>query len=107
MQVCSGFFKNYARKDLEFFQTLKKIKPRLHIQMPVFHQTIIQNLANRQQRFEKFVLSFNRRLLKQQIITTRRSIKNRKIILSRNTQATQLAIKKYNSRKLILQVQKS
>jgi len=74
--------------------------------MPVFYQTIIQNLANRQQRFEKFVLSFNRQLLKQQIITTRRSIENRKIILSRNTHATQLTIKEYNSRKLILQVLK-
>jgi len=48
----------------------------------------------------------NRQLLKQQIITTRRSIENRKLILSRNTHATQLAIKEYNSRKLILQALK-
>jgi len=43
---------------------------------------ITANLANRQQRFENFVLAFNRQLLEQQIITTRRSIENRKLILS-------------------------
>jgi len=69
--------------------------------MPVFHQAIVQNLANRQQGFGNFVLSFNKQLLKQQIITTRRSIENRKSILSRNAHATQLAIKEHNSRKLI------
>jgi len=52
-------------------------------------------------------LSFNRQLLKQQIITTRRSIENRKLILSQNAHATQLAIKEYNSRKLILQALKN
>jgi len=51
-------------------------------------------------------LAFNRRLLQQQIVTTRRSIENRKLILSRNAHETQLAIKEYNSRKLILQALK-
>jgi len=42
------------------------------------------NLANRQQRFENFMFSFNRQLLEQQIITTRRFIENRKLIMSQN-----------------------
>jgi len=64
---------------------------------------VTANLANRKQRFENFVLSFNRQLLEQQIITTKRSIENRKLILSQNAHATQRAIEEYNSRKLILQ----
>ena len=67
---------------------------------------VTANLANRQQRFENFVLSFNRQLLEQQIITTKRSIENRKLILSQNAQATQRSIEEYNSRKLILQALK-
>ena len=39
---------------------------------------VTAKLANRQQRFENFMFSFNRQLLEQQIITTRRSIENRK-----------------------------
>ena len=58
---------------------------------------------NRQQRIENFMFSFNRQLLEQQIITTRRSIENRKLILSQNAQETQCSIKEYNSRKLIFQ----
>ena len=61
---------------------------------------------NRQQRIENFMFSFNRQLLEQQIITTRRSIENRKLILSQNAQETQCSIKEYNSRKLILQALK-
>jgi len=45
---------------------------------------VTANLANRQQRFENFIFSFNRKLLEQQIITTRRSIENIKLILSQN-----------------------
>ena len=45
--------------------------------------------ANRQQRFENFMFSFNRQLLEQQIITTRRSIENRKLILGQNARETQ------------------
>jgi len=67
---------------------------------------VTANLANSQQRFENFVLAFNRQLLEQQIITTRRSIEKRKLILSQNAHATQLAIKEYNARKLILQALK-
>jgi len=67
---------------------------------------ITANLANRQQRFETYILAFNRQLLQPQIITTRRSIENRKLILSRNAHGTQLAIKEYNSKKLILQALK-
>jgi len=67
---------------------------------------ITSNLANRQQRFETYILAFNRQLLQQQIVTTRRSIENRKLILSRNARETQLAIKECNSRKLILQALK-
>jgi len=67
---------------------------------------VTANLTNRQQRFENFVLAFNRQLLEQQIITTRRSTENRKLILSQNAHATQLAIKEYNARKLILQALK-
>jgi len=67
---------------------------------------VTANLANRQQRFENFVLSFNRQLLEQQIITTKRSIENRKLILSQNAQETQRSIEEYNSRKLILQALK-
>ena len=67
---------------------------------------VTANLANRQQRFEDFMFSFNRQLLEQQIITTRRSIENRKLILSQNAQETQRSIEEYNSRKLILQALK-
>jgi len=66
---------------------------------------ITANLANRQQRFETYILAFNEQLLKQ-IVTTRRSIENRKLILSRNAHETQMAIKEYNSRKLILEALK-
>jgi len=68
---------------------------------------ITANLANRQQRFETYILAFNEQLLKQQIVTTRRSIENRKLILSRNAHETQMAIKEYNARKLILQALKN
>ena len=68
---------------------------------------ITANLANRQQRFETYILAFNEQLLKQQIVTTRRSIENRKLILSQNAHETQRAIKEYNSRKLILQALKT
>jgi len=67
---------------------------------------VTANLANRQQRFENFMFSFNRQL-EQQIITTRRSIENRKLILSQNAQETQRSIEEYNSRKLILQALKT
>jgi len=50
---------------------------------------ITANLANRQQRFENFMFSFNQQLLEQQIITTRRSIENRKVIMSQNARETQ------------------
>jgi len=53
---------------------------------------ITANIANRQQRFETYILAFNRQLLQQQIITTGRSIENRKLLLSRNAHDTQLAI---------------
>jgi len=59
--------------------------------------------ANRQQRFENFIFSFNRQLLEQQSITTRRSIENKKVIMSQNARKTQRSIEEYNSRKLILQ----
>ena len=65
------------------------------------------NLANRQQRFENFMFSFNRQLLEQQIITTRRSIDNRKLIMSQNPRETQRSIEEYSSRKLILQALKT
>ena len=65
------------------------------------------NLANRQQRFESFMFSFNRQLLEQQIITTRRSIENRKLILSQNARETQRSIEEYNSRNIILQALKT
>jgi len=45
---------------------------------------VTANLANRQQRFENFMFSFNRQLLEQQIINTRRSIEKRKLIMSQN-----------------------
>jgi len=64
---------------------------------------VTAKLANRQQRFENFMFSFNRQLLEQQITTTRRSIENRKVILSQNARQTQRSIEEYNSRKLILQ----
>jgi len=64
---------------------------------------VTAKLANRQQRFENFMFSFNRQLLEQQITTTRRSIENRKLILSQNARQTQRSIEEYNSRKLILQ----
>ena len=68
---------------------------------------ITANIANRQQKFETYILAFNRQLLQQQIITTRRSIENRKLILSRNAHETRMAIREYNSRKLILQTLKT
>jgi len=40
-------------------------------------------------------------------VTTRRSIENRKLILSQNAHETQKALKEYNSRKLILQTLKT
>jgi len=55
---------------------------------------VTANLANRQQRFENFVLAFYKQLLEQQIITTRRSIANRKLILSQNAHATQFGNKR-------------
>jgi len=64
---------------------------------------VTATLANRQQRFENFRFSFNRQLLEQQIITTRRCIENRKVILSQNARKTQRSIKEYNSRKIIFQ----
>ena len=54
----------------------------------------------------KTSFSFNRQLLQQQIITTRRSIENRKLIFSQNARETQRSIEEYNSRKLILQALK-
>jgi len=69
--------------------------------------TVTANLANRQQRFENFMFSFNRQLLEQQIITMRRSIKNRKLVLSLNARETQRSVDKYDSRKLILQALKT
>jgi len=64
------------------------------------------NLANRQQRFENFIFSFNQQLLEQKIITTRRSIEIRKLITSQNAYETQCDIEEYNPRKLILQALK-
>jgi len=63
--------------------------------------------ANRQQRFENFIFSFNRQLLEQQSITTRRSIENKKVIMSQNARKTQRSIEEYTSRKLILQALKT
>jgi len=68
---------------------------------------VTADLANRQHRFETYILAFNEQLLKQQIVTTRRSIENRTLILSQNAYETQLALKEYNSRKLILQTSKT
>jgi len=68
---------------------------------------VTANLANRQHRFETYILAFNEQLLKQQIVTTRRSIENRKLILSQNAYETQRSLKEYNSRKLILQTLKT
>jgi len=53
------------------------------------------------------MFSFNRQLLEQQIIITRRSIENRNLIWSQNARETQRSIEEYNSRKLILQVLKT
>ena len=55
----------------------------------------------------KTLFSFNRQRLEQQIITTRRSIKNRKLILSQNVREKKSSIEEYNSRKLILQALKT
>ena len=41
---------------------------------------VTADLANRQHRFETYILAFNEQLLKQQIVTIRRSIENRKLI---------------------------
>ena len=69
---------------------------------------VTADLANRQHKFETYILAFNEQLLKQQqIVTTRRSIENRKLILSQNAHETQRALKEYNSRKLILQTLKT
>jgi len=68
---------------------------------------VTADLANRQHKFETYILAFNEQLLKQQIVTTRRSIENRKLILSQNAHETQIALKEYNSRKLILQTLKT
>ena len=65
------------------------------------------DLTNRQRRFETYILAFNEQLLKQQIMTTRRSIENRKLNLSQNAHETQRALKEYNSRKSILQTLKT
>jgi len=67
---------------------------------------VTAKLGNRQQRFENFLFSFNRQLLEQQIITTRRSIENRKLILTQNARQTQRSTEEQNSRKLILQALK-
>jgi len=40
---------------------------------------VTANVTNRPQRFENFMFSFNRQLLEQHIITTRRSIKKQKL----------------------------
>jgi len=53
------------------------------------------------------MFSFNRQLLEQQIITTRRSIENRKLIMSHNARETQRSIEEYYSRKLILNALKT
>jgi len=58
-------------------------------------------------QFENFVLSHNKQRPKHQIIKTRWSIENRKLILSRSAHAIQLAIKEYSSTKLILEVLKN
>jgi len=68
---------------------------------------VTAKLANRQQRFENFMFSFNRQLLEQQIITTRRFIENKKLNFCQNAQETQRFIKEYNSRELIFQVLKT
>jgi len=41
---------------------------------------ITAKLANRQQRFENLVISYSQQLMEQKIITTRRSIEDRKLI---------------------------
>ena len=41
---------------------------------------VTADLANRQHRFETYILAFNEQLVKQQIVTIRRSIENRKLI---------------------------
>jgi len=41
---------------------------------------ITANLANRQQPFESLMISYSQQLMEQQIITTRRSIEDRKLI---------------------------
>jgi len=60
---------------------------------------VTADLANRQHKFETYILAFNEQLLKQQIVTTRRSIKNRKLILSRNAHQTQIALKRIQCKK--------
>jgi len=47
-------------------------------------------------KYENFMFSFNRQLLEQQIITTRRSIENRKLIMSQNARETQRSTEEYN-----------
>jgi len=47
-------------------------------------------------KYENFMFSFNRQLLEQQIITTRRSIENIKLIMSQNAQETQRSTEEYN-----------
>jgi len=68
---------------------------------------ITASLANRQHQFETYILAFNEQMLKQQIENTRRSIENRKLILSRDAHQAQLALQEYNSRKLILRTLKT
>ena len=68
---------------------------------------VTADLANRQHKFETYILAFNEQLLKQQSVTTRRSFENRKLILSQNAHQTQIALKQYNARKLILQTLKT
>jgi len=68
---------------------------------------VTANLANKQQTLKNFMFSFIRQFLEQQIITTRRSIENRKLIFCQNAQETQRPIDEYNSRKLIFQALKT
>jgi len=68
---------------------------------------VTANIPNRQHRFETYMLTFSEQLLRQQIVTTRRSIENRKLILSQNAHKTQIALEAYNARKLILQTLKT
>ena len=46
------------------------------------------DLANRQPKFETYNLAFNEQLLKQQIVTTKKSIENQKLRLNQNEHQT-------------------